>query len=283
MGVLLALIIPVGLNLLRTEQLDTATDEVLQILRRAQALALSQENDSSYGVFFTDSSYTLFKGDSFISREAEFDQVYKLAGNVTASGLDEVVFPKLYGLPDSSGIVSLKNSRGSSVIQINAAGRIASLISPFTTYASVVGTGDFVNAPNALGPPDDIFAEGTWAAGNNQKYTGYSDGSNTGTITRVEIFLNGYISIPLIDDDLRVAWSLPDIAGSVHTIAPEKLNLFVGQANRGNISIDITQDRAWAFADFNTITLGAMRLRVRGGVDGAAFFLDSAAFRITFE
>jgi len=130
LAILLGLTIPVGLNLLRSEQLGTATDDVIQTLRRAESFARTQENDSSYGILFTSSDYTLFKGNSFATRDPAFDQVYELSRGVTASTTllgNEVKFEKLTGKPNNSGTITLTSGAGSETIEVNSIGRIALL------------------------------------------------------------------------------------------------------------------------------------------------------------
>ena len=119
--------VPVGIRFFAVSQLDTATDEVIQTLRRSQALSSTQENDSTYGVFFSPSGYTLFKGGSYATRDSSYDQVYILSGDVTAITsfvANDVIFKKLSGEPDESGLITLSNSAGSRVIEVSLAGRI---------------------------------------------------------------------------------------------------------------------------------------------------------------
>ncbi len=128
--VLMGLTIPVGLQFLRNEQLISAVDDVMQTLRRAEERSRIQEFDSSYGIFFTSSGFTLFKGSSYGTRDAAYDEIYSLPSGLQAttnlSGGD-VVFGKLTGIPDESGLISLANSVGSETIEINSAGRISLL------------------------------------------------------------------------------------------------------------------------------------------------------------
>lgn len=124
-SLLLALSIPVGVNLIETEQLGVASSEVMQTLRRAQIMAVSQENDSAYGVYFTSSGYVLFKGDSYVGREPSYDQIYSLPVGVSASGIGEIWFNKLDGIPNVTGTIILSNSRDFDTVEINGIGRVA--------------------------------------------------------------------------------------------------------------------------------------------------------------
>ena len=128
LAVLMGLTIPVGLRFLKNEQLTSAVDEVMQTLRRAEEFSRIQERDSSYGVFFTSSGYTFFKGGSYSGRDVAYDEIYELPSGVSVTtnlAENDVVFGKLDGIPSESGLISLTNSSGSESIEINSAGRIS--------------------------------------------------------------------------------------------------------------------------------------------------------------
>jgi len=101
-AVLMSLSLPLGLDFYRGQQLETQSQEIVQTLRRAQLKAMSVEDDSSFGVYFTDDNYTLFKGSSYTTREFQYDEVFNLSLILTLSGLSEVVFSKLEGAPEGN-------------------------------------------------------------------------------------------------------------------------------------------------------------------------------------
>lgn len=128
LAVLMGLTVPVGLRFLSNEQLTSAVDDVVQTLRRAEELSRIQERDSSYGVFFTSSGYTFFKGSSYSGRDTAYDEIYTLPSGVSATTnltASDIVFGKLNGIPDESGLISLMNNAGSENLEINSAGRIS--------------------------------------------------------------------------------------------------------------------------------------------------------------
>lgn len=97
-AVLTSLSLPLGLDFYRSQQLEAQSQEIVQTLRRAQLKAMSVEDDSSFGVYFTDDNYTLFKGGSYTTRETQHDEVFNLPLILTLNGLSEVVFSKLEGV-----------------------------------------------------------------------------------------------------------------------------------------------------------------------------------------
>jgi type II secretory pathway pseudopilin PulG len=96
---LASLFVSVGLNFYKSQQLRINSQEILQTLRRAQMRAMLTELDSSFGVYLTNNSYTLFKGDSFLQRDPQYEEVFNLPQIVKVSGMSEIVFLKSEGLP----------------------------------------------------------------------------------------------------------------------------------------------------------------------------------------
>ena len=93
----------VGLNFYKSQQLETQAQEILQTLRRAQSKAMAIELDSPFGVYFdnVNKKYILFKGDSYSPGEP-YNEEFDLPAIITLSGLSEVVFLKLEGIPKGS-------------------------------------------------------------------------------------------------------------------------------------------------------------------------------------
>lgn len=123
-GILTSLTLPLGLDFYKNQQLETQGQLVLQAFRLAQAKAIFQERDSSFGLYFAGSGYTLFKGASYASRDFQYDEFFDLPGVIAVSGLPEVVFSKAEGTPNVTGDVVLSNGSSARRISINEGGRI---------------------------------------------------------------------------------------------------------------------------------------------------------------
>lgn len=108
--VLAAISVPVYSFLQVRNDLDVATNTTLQTLRRAQTLSQAVDGDSSWGVKLQTADITLFKGTSYALRDTNFDEVYTLSGNVTPTGVSEVVFSKLLGDPNTTGTLTLTST-----------------------------------------------------------------------------------------------------------------------------------------------------------------------------
>ncbi len=125
LAILLTLAIPVTIDFYKSQQLDTHTQGIIQTLRRAQLKAMSIEEDSSFGVFLTNDNYILFRGNSFATRDAAFDEIFDLPVVITVQDSPkDVVFSKFEGKPNAIGSIILSNDGLIQVININEIGRI---------------------------------------------------------------------------------------------------------------------------------------------------------------
>jgi len=92
--------VPATLDFYKSQQLQSDTRGILQALRESQFKAISAESDSSFGVHLETNKYVSFKGSSYVLRNTAFDQIFDLAPTDALSGLQEIVFSKLEGLPN---------------------------------------------------------------------------------------------------------------------------------------------------------------------------------------
>ena len=80
------------------------------LVERAQVLSQAVDGDTTWGVKLQTSGISLFKGASYAGRDINFDEDYSLNGNVTPTGVTEVVFSKLLGIPNTTGTLTLTNT-----------------------------------------------------------------------------------------------------------------------------------------------------------------------------
>ena len=124
LGLLIMVSLPPAINFYKSRQFEVAQSGIVQTLRRAQLKAMSLEADSSFGVYITPSQYVLFKGSSYTTRDSAFDEVFDLSDNLSVTGLSEIVFSKLRGIPSDTGNISLTIDSLKAAININEVGRI---------------------------------------------------------------------------------------------------------------------------------------------------------------
>ena len=124
-GILVGLSMPVYYSFQSRNDLDISVQGVASSLRRAQTYARSSNGDSALSVEIQSSAATLFKGTNFAGRTTTFDEVTSIPSGVTVSGITEVQFAKLTGLPNTSGTITLTSStNGTRTITVNAKGVI---------------------------------------------------------------------------------------------------------------------------------------------------------------
>src|SRR3989344_2125704 len=105
--VLLGMSMPVYRTLYVDNDLEIIASITADTLRRAQVLSYANEGNSSWGVHVSSDSIMLFKGSSFAARDASFDEISTLSAGTTPSGITDIVFTRLSGLPQTTGSITL--------------------------------------------------------------------------------------------------------------------------------------------------------------------------------
>jgi Tfp pilus assembly protein FimT len=122
---LTAISLPLYESFVRRNDLDITAQSVAGMVRRAESYARGVQGDSVWGVEFQTGSIVLFKGTSFASRSAGFDETLTLPGSVTPSGLTELTFAKLSGAPNTTGSLTLTSTANATrTITVNAEGMV---------------------------------------------------------------------------------------------------------------------------------------------------------------
>ena len=124
-GMITAVSVPLYNSFLARNDLDITSQQIAESFRRAQIYARGVQGDSAWSVEVQTSAVTLFKGTVFASRDTSYDETITLPGRVTASGLGEVRFAILTGLPNTTGTVTLtSNASETKTVTINAEGMV---------------------------------------------------------------------------------------------------------------------------------------------------------------
>ena len=122
---LVGLSLPVYESFVRRNDLDVTTQTAVSMIRRAQTYARGVDEDSVWGVRFQASDISLFKGASYASRDASFDETLPLPSSVTISGTAEITFAKLSGTPSQTGTITLGSSTNDTrTVTVNAEGMV---------------------------------------------------------------------------------------------------------------------------------------------------------------
>lgn len=125
-GLITGIGIPVYQSFQVRNDLDIATVSIAQSLRRAETLAEAVDGDISWGIRVQSGSITLFKGTSYAARDTNFDEVFQVPTSIAPSGVQEIVFAKFTGLPQTTGTTTLtSNTNETRTITINAKGMVS--------------------------------------------------------------------------------------------------------------------------------------------------------------
>ncbi len=109
----------------RKSDLDVTTNVVVQYIRRSQIYSQSGKEDSTWGVYLSQNDITLYMGDDYLARDQNYDDLYNFPASLTRSGLTNIVFSKLDGIPSSTGTITFSdNANNISVISINSKGLV---------------------------------------------------------------------------------------------------------------------------------------------------------------
>ncbi len=112
---------PIGANWYGLNNFDSTFNIVLSSLRKAQAFAIDDKSNTTWGVCLTGSTIRLFSGSCSTPTVAND---YLLPTNIGVSGLSTVTFSNLRGELTSAQTITLSGSGKSKTISINLLGGI---------------------------------------------------------------------------------------------------------------------------------------------------------------
>jgi prepilin-type N-terminal cleavage/methylation domain-containing protein len=90
--------------------LNIAAEQIAQTISRARLLSQAGKGGSEWG--YDVASGTLYKGTSYATRDPQYDEVYPMSSTLVPSGLPEVSYSKLAGLPSATGTIVLTSLTG---------------------------------------------------------------------------------------------------------------------------------------------------------------------------
>ncbi len=100
-------------------------DQFLGEARKAQIYAMMGRQNGNWGVRFGSNTLTLFQGNSYATRNAAFDETFRVNSNISIAGFTEVVFTKVTGLPSTTGTYSITSNDTSKQFVINSQGVVS--------------------------------------------------------------------------------------------------------------------------------------------------------------
>lgn len=109
-GTLVGLSLPLYRSFQTQNDLDLTTHAVVSMVRRAQTYARGVNGDSVWGVHIQSGSATLFKGTTYASRDAGYDETTTIPPTFTVGGLADITFSKLAAVPSTTGSITLTST-----------------------------------------------------------------------------------------------------------------------------------------------------------------------------
>ena len=124
-GILAGISAPFYQSFVQRNDLDIATQQLVSSLRRAQSYARVGDSDSAWSVEITGGNVILFKGVTYGTRDANYDEANALPGSITPSGLSEIQFAKFTSTPNTTGAITLTSSTSDvRTVTVNAQGMV---------------------------------------------------------------------------------------------------------------------------------------------------------------
>lgn len=96
-------------NFAARNDINIAQEDVARMMRRAQAYARAGYGDSTWGVRLQNGSATLFRGTTYATRSAAYDEILSFPA-INVSGVTDVVFSKMTGYPSATGTTTLAST-----------------------------------------------------------------------------------------------------------------------------------------------------------------------------
>lgn len=107
-------VIPTYRSYKMRSDLHLAVEQTVQSLHRVQLLSQSGQENAVWG--FRADEGVLFKGVSYSARDASFDETFPVPIGVTVSGLLEVTYSQVYGVPSTEGDIVFTAMNGDQVV-----------------------------------------------------------------------------------------------------------------------------------------------------------------------
>ena len=81
--------------------------------------------NGSWGVTINSGAIILYQGTSFVSRNSAFDERFTLNPNISITGLSEINFTKVTGLPNDTPTITVSGNGTTKSITINSQGVVS--------------------------------------------------------------------------------------------------------------------------------------------------------------
>lgn len=125
-AVISGLSVPFYGRFLTQNAVSNTVDQLVASFHKAQFYAMMsrKSNASGWGVNFGSQTITLYQGATYASRNTALDETYTVNNNITVSGMSDVNFSRISGVPSSSVTVTITGNGNSKAVTLNAVGMV---------------------------------------------------------------------------------------------------------------------------------------------------------------
>ncbi len=113
-----------GMPAIHSYEFQRTRETVNRELWRARSDTIANVKDSSWGIRFSGSTLTRYRGSSYLSRQVADDVVYTFGNQIVFSGAHEVTFLRPEGTVTSTQIIFLLDAVRSVTITIPPSGAV---------------------------------------------------------------------------------------------------------------------------------------------------------------
>lgn len=114
----------VNIQMIRNSAFTRAREELRRELAAARAYALTDTQDSSWGVTVTANQIIRFRGTSYATRDQNDDTIINLPASISTSSTGQVVFTRPEALPTAARMITLYDNTHTRTFTINDMGAI---------------------------------------------------------------------------------------------------------------------------------------------------------------
>ena len=122
-AIIFAIGLPVSLNFYRSYSFQAEVNTVISLLEQARSLAMTNHNESAWGLYIDSDRFTVFRGLDYAGRYAPADRFFDRAGGIAIAGNNEMIFNQLSGRTNAANII-ISGSGRTANININSEGAI---------------------------------------------------------------------------------------------------------------------------------------------------------------
>lgn len=126
MAVIGAMSAPIYSRFLTQNAVSNTVDQLVQDVRKAQFYAMTSRKSttSGWGVRFGSQTITLYQGTSFAARNQALDETFTVNPNITVSGLTDLNFPRVSGIPVAGATITVSGMGNNKTITVNSQGMV---------------------------------------------------------------------------------------------------------------------------------------------------------------